>query len=359
MFLRKSYLLTLICLLFFLLIFSINIFSAVQSEPQYKFKLATSDKFWAGHGINAQRLVTAINYTSGDKIRFDIFPDTALGDEKEVLEGIQLGTIDMTIVSASQLSRYTTELSVFTTPFLFKDSLDQIDFMFTSDDNKLTPIMEKLMGDASEESGFKILGIIMEGIKHAYFNIPIHSIDDIKGKKIRLMPNNIEIDAWKYLGMIPNTVPWSEVYSSMQNRVFDACELTESDFLHYSFNEVAPYWVGTNHINYNCAIAMSNKAWNSLSPNLQNIVKEAAVKVSNIECYLSLGFNQGYLPLIDKVTKGMLFLDEKSQKEMRAEVLPQLLDKYNELIGKDVIMQLAETDEIIEKWCISKEWIAK
>lgn len=360
MFLRKNnFILVAICLISFLFIFSSTIFAGSETEAQYKFRLATSDKFWAGHGINAQRLVTAINYTSGGKIAFDIFPNCALGDEKEVLEGIQLGTIDMTIVSASQLSRFTTELSVFTTPFIFKSSLDQMDFMFASEGDKSTPIMEKMLEEASEESGFRILGILMEGSKHACFNIPIKSLDDIKGKKIRLMPNNIEIDAWKNLGMIPNTVPWSELYSSLQNKVFDACELTESDYLLYSFDEVAPYWIGTNHLNYNCAIVISEKAWNSLSTQLQNIVKETSVKVAKIESYLSLGFSEGLLRPIKRRTKEMLFLDEDLQKKMREEVLPKLLDKYDELIGKDVILQLAKSDEIIEQWCIKEGWSLK
>jgi len=357
MFLRKNnFILVSICLISFLFVVFSTGFAANEKEAQYKFRLATSDKFWAGQGINAQRLVAAITHDSGGQIAFDIFPNCALGEEGEFIEGIQLGTVDMGILSASILSAYTNKLSPFVTPFLFKDSLSQFEFMFESEGEGFSPIMESVLEEASKESGFRVLGVIMEGIKDAYFNIPIDFLDDIKGKKIRLMPNNIEIDAWKNLGMIPTTLPWSELYSGLQNKVFDACELSESDFLLYSFNEVAPYYLGTDHLNYNTAIVMSEKAWNSLSPKLQNIVKEDAAKVSKLECYLSLGLNQGLISQIKKVTKGMVFLDEEMKKKMRQDVLPKLLDKYGEDIGKNVILALAKSDEIVKQWCIDQGW---
>jgi len=176
------------------------------------------------------------------------------------------------------------------------------------------------------------------------------------GKKIRLMANQIEIDAWKNLGMIPTTLPWSELYSGLQNKVFDACELSQSDFLLYSFKEVAPYYLGTDHLNYNCVIVMSEKAWNSLSPKLQNIVKEDAAKVSKLECLLSLGLNQGFIGQIKKVAEGMVFLDEAMKKKMRQDVLPGLLDKYGEGVGKNVILALAKSDEIVKQWCVDQGW---
>jgi len=357
MFLRKNnFTLVLICLISLLLIFSSTVFAGTEKEAQHKFRLATSDKFWAGQGINAQRLVTAINYDTGGQIEFEIFPNCALGEEGEFIEGVQLGTVDTAILSASILSVYTNKLSPFVTPFLFKDSLSQYEFMFESGGEGFSPIMESILEEASKDCGFHVLGVIMEGIKDAYFNIPIDKLDDIKGKKIRLMANQIEIDAWKNLGMIPTTLPWSELYSGLQNKVFDACELSESDFLLYSFNEVAPYYLGTDHLNYNTVIVMSEKAWNSLSPKLQNIVKEDAAKVSKLECNLSLGLNQSLISQIKNVTKGMVFLDEEMKIKMRQDVLPKLLDKYGEGIGKNVILALAKGDNIVKQWCIDQGW---
>jgi len=356
---NNKIIMVLLCLIFILVILSNAVFAGAEKEVKHNFRLALSGKFWTGEGLNAQRLISAINYDSGYQIAFDIFPDCALGEEGEFIEAIQLGTVDMGIVSVSILSPYTTKLSAFTTPFIFKDNLDQMDFMFASEGDNFTPTMENMLNEASEESGFHILGVIMEGDKHAYFTTPIESLDDIKGKKIRLMPNNIEIDAWKYLGMIPTTLPWSELYSGLQNKVFDACELSQTDFIQYSFNEVAPYWVGTNHLNFSTAIVMSEKAWNSLSPNLQNIVKKDAMKVAKVESYLSVGFSKGLHSKVKKLTKGMLYLDENQQKNMRERVLPKLLDKYSELIGRDVILGLAENDEIIKQWSIGEGWIVE
>jgi len=228
--------------------------------------------------------------------------------------------------------------------------------MFESGGEGFSSIMESVLEEASKDCGFRVLGVIMEGIKDAYFNIPIDTLDDINGKKIRLMANQIEIDAWKNLGMIPTTLPWSELYSGLQNKVFDACELSQSDFLLYSFKEVAPYYLGTDHLNYNTVIVMSEKAWNSLSPKLQNIVKEDSAKVSKLECLLSLGLNQGLISQIEKVVEGMVFLDEAMKKKMRQNVLPGLLDKYGEGISKNLFLALAKSDEIVKQWCVDQGW---
>lgn len=351
MFSRKNnftlVLIFLICLMF---IFSSTVFA------QHKFRITTSDKFWAGMGFNAQRLVTAIDYDTGGKIKFEIFPNGSLGDESEFIEEVQLGTIDMGIIGAGYLGIYTNKLTSFMTPFLFKDSLSQFEFMFESGGEGFSSIVESNLEEASKDCGFRVLGVIMLGIKNAYFNIPIEKLGDIKGKKIRLLPNQIEMDAWKNLGMIPTTLPWSEVYSGLQNKVFDACELSESDFLLYKFSEVSPYYVGTGHLNLNSFIVISEKAWNSLPPKLQNIVKEDAAKVSKLESYLALGFDQGLLSEIKKLAKGMVVLDEEEKIKMRQDILPGLLDKYSEDVGKNTLLALAKSDIIVKQWCVDQGW---
>jgi len=327
--------------------------SFAETKDQYKFKLAFVDKFWAGQGYNAQSLVTAINYTSGDKIRFNIFPNAELGEAQEVLEALQLGKIDMAIVSTAKVSPFTYSLIAFDTPFLFKDSLDEIDFLFASED-KLTPTAEKMLEQGSKEAGIRFLGVILEGRRDSCFNRPVRSWEDAKGLKMRLMPSDVHLDAWKFLGLNPHTLSWSELYTSLQTKVVDGCEMTGTDYLSFSFDEVAPYWVGTNHLNYTTIIAMSEKAWNSLSPHLQNIVKEAAVRTAYVESYLSLGFSDGLLRPIKLRAKEFVMLDVDTQKKMREQVLPKLLDKYNEEIGIDNLVQLAKKDEVVRQWCIEK-----
>jgi len=351
MFSRKNnftlVLIFLICLMF---IFSSTVFA------QHKFRIATSDKFWAGTGLNVQRLVSAIEYDTGGEIEFEIFPNCSLGSEGEFIEEIQLGTIDMGIIAAGYLNIYTNKLTSFMTPFLFKDSLSQFEFMFESGGEGLSSIMKSNLEEASKDCGFRVLSVLTNGIKDAYFNIPIKNLGDMKGKKIRLLPNQIEMDAWKELGMIPTTLPWGEVYSALRNKVFDACELTESDFLLYKFSEVSPYYVGTDHLNLNNVIVISEKAWNSLSPKLQNIVKEDTEKVSKLESCLALGFDQTLIIDIKKYAKEMVVLDEEEKIKIRQDILPGLLDKYGEDIGKNTLLTLAKSDIIVKQWCVDQGW---
>lgn len=341
-----------IYLMSFILIMSLCFtMSFAETKDQYNFKLAFVDKFWEGEGYNAQRLVTAINYTSGDKIRFVIFPNAELGEVQESLEALQLGKIDMTVVSNTKLASFTNRFSIFDTPFLFPDYLDEIDFLFASAD-KHTPATEKILEQASKETGMHFLSVLLAGRKGSCFTRPVRSWEDAKGLKMRLMPNNIQMDAWGILGLNPMSLAWSELYTSLQTKVVDGCELTGSDYLAVSFYDVAPYWVNTNHLNYTESVVMSEKAWNSLSPNLQGIVKEAAVRTAYLESLLSLGFTEGLLRPIEMHAKEFVVFDANTQKKAREQVLPKLLDKYKEEIGIDSLVQLAKKDEVVRQWCI-------
>lgn len=327
--------------------------SFTETKDHYKFKLAFVDQFWAGQGCNAQRLAMGINYTSGGKIGFDIFPNAELGGAQEVLEALQLGKIDMTVVSTSKLSSFTKALSLFETPFLFKSELDVMNVIFESAD-KLTPATEKILEQASKEARLRILSITMSGRRDSCFNRPVRSFDDYKGLKIRLMPNPIHLNAWKFLGLNPTTLPWSELYTALQTKVVDAAEMTALDYISVSMHEVAPYYVVDNHVIYTTVVVMSEEAWDSLSPYLQNIVKEVAVRTAYLESYLSAGLTVGLIQTIRKRVKEFVILDADTQKKMRDQVLPKLLDKYVEEIGIDNLVQLAKKDEVVRQWCIEK-----
>jgi len=331
-------------------------FAGAGSGSQYNFKIAFIDQFWEGIGLNTQRLSTAINYSSGGQIAFDIFPNSEMGDEQQILQAMQLGNVDMSIGSVSQLAGFTSAFIELTIPFMFDNTtLDELDYIFASE-NKLTPIMEKELEQASKESGLRFLSIILGGTRNTCFNRPIRSWNETKGLKIRLMPTKVHIEAWKNLGLNPHTLPWSEVYSALQTKVVDAAEMIEVDYLASHFDGVAPYWFPTKHINYAKYVVMSEKAWDSLSPYLQSIVKDVLVRVSYQESISAIGLDEVLIQKIEKCVKqrgGEVGILEKEMRgKMREEVLPKLLDKYSEQIGKDVILQLAKNDEIIKKWCI-------
>lgn len=331
------------------------LFSTISfAQPaQYNFKVSCGDSFYGTEGYTAQRFVAGVEHLSGGKIELKVFPDAQLGEEQETLEAIQLGTIDIMVGSIAKLAPITKKLSLFDTPFLFKGELDQINMIFESS-SELTAITEKMLKEASEDAGFVILSLTMFGQKNAVLNVPVRLPEDFEGLKIRLQPSTLHLDAWGFLGLNTTTLPWSELYTAMQTKVVDAAELVTEEYVDCSFFEVAPYLVVTKHANHATYIAISEKAWNSLSQPLQNIVREVAVRSAYLDSNMAMGFTLGKMDEAMKLAQEVTVFDENTLLKMREKVLPKMLDKYREEIGVDNLVYLAQHDQVIKKWCEEK-----
>jgi len=351
----KIYLIQIIIIMIFLSTMS---FALSQEAPQYSFKVSCGDSFYGTEGYTAQRFCAGVEYLSGGKIGFKVFPDAQLGEEQETLEALQLGTIDVMVGSIAKLSSITKKLSLFDTPFLFRGELDQIDMIFESS-SKLTPVTEKMLKEASEEAGFHVLSLTMFGQKIALFNVPVRSLEDLEGKKIRLQPSALQLDAWRFLGLNTTTLTWSELYTALQTHVVDGAELVTEEYVDCSFYEVAPYIVVDKHANHSTYVAISEKAWSSLNQPLQNIVKEVAVRAAYLDSHMAMGFTISKMDEAKNFAKGVTVFDEETLKEMRNKVLPKLLDKHGEEIGFDNLTYMAKSDPIIRKWCEEKDLVVQ
>ena len=204
---------------------------------------------------------------SEGRIAVDIYESSILGDEISYMEQLQTGTVDVAKLSIGTLSGLYDETQVFLLPFLFKNN---------------TEMWKVLEGETGEYvlnglNDYSIQGIGFTdcGSRCFYTTEEIKTIEDFKGKAIRVQNNQLMNSMIDCLGANPVNVAANEVYSALQTGVFKGGENNPNIILSDSLYEVAPYVLLDNHTTTMDVICMNLDLWNSLSEEDQTIVREA------------------------------------------------------------------------------------
>jgi tripartite ATP-independent transporter DctP family solute receptor len=180
----------------------------------------------------------AAELTKG-KVTVQVYPSSQLGNERELVEAMQVGTIEMGASTTAVAARFVKEMEIFNLPFLFKDFphlYKILDSQFGED-----------LNSAAQKKGLRVLGWWVGGSRSIYARKPISDLASLKGMKIRTIENPVVLATWKALGLIPTPIPFGEVYTALQQGVVDAGEGNVISYESMKFDEVAPH---LSHIKY-------------------------------------------------------------------------------------------------------------
>ncbi|MDO6470360.1 TRAP transporter substrate-binding protein [Maribacter sp. 1_MG-2023] len=177
---------------------------------------------------------------SGGKLKLEIYPSQQLGTERECLELLQIGSLDMTKVSVGVLENFAPKIKVLGLPFLFRDRQHSFDVLDG-------PIGEMLLNEG-EKYWLKGLGYYDAGSRSFYtMNKPIEKPDDLIGEKIRVMESATAVNMVKALGGSPTPISWGELYTSLQQGVVDGAENNPPSFYLSRHYEVCKYYSLDEH----------------------------------------------------------------------------------------------------------------
>lgn len=207
---------------------------------------------------------------SGGRIACEIFPNALLGGDRELVEGVELGTIQMSGPATTVLVSYIPEFGVLDMPFLFSSE----EAGFQALDNELGEYLDNLL---VEKVGIINLGYGYNGARAISNNVrPILEPADLQGIKIRVMESPIYIDTFKALGANPTPMSFGEVFTALQQGTVDgqdnAAPLTYSS----RFHEVQKYFTNTGHTHSFLPMIMNKDFYDSLPDDLKEIVQTGA-----------------------------------------------------------------------------------
>lgn len=203
------------------------------------------------------------------RIKVEVYPSSQLGEEKAVIEQLQLGAVAFTRVSSAPLAEFHKPLGVFSLPYIFDSSAHMWKFLDSADGMKLL--------DGLQASRFVGLCYYDPGARSFYSTKPLKSLADLKGMKIRVQQNKINMDMIAALGASATPMPYGQVFSALQTGVIDGAENNFPSYLTASHSQVAKYYLRDGHQMVPEVLIMSKVVWDKLTPEDQKIVKQAAL----------------------------------------------------------------------------------
>lgn len=202
-----------------------------------------------------------------------IYGDAQLGGEIEMFEALSLGDLDMCIVTNNYYSNFVKDFMVFDLPFLF-GSYEEEDAV-VDDPEILSYLQDKVL----EQHGVRLLTYADTGFRYVVNNrAPIYTVADCKGLKIRLPETTLYVKTFEALGANPTTMAFSEAYTAVQQGTVDGLEITCSAIYSGGFYEICKYLTKTSHFSSPITLNMSDAVWQTLTPEQQEIVMQAAQK---------------------------------------------------------------------------------
>lgn len=207
------------------------------------------------------------------QVELQIFPGGQLGGEREVAEGMRLGSIQGADSTLAALSSWVPEGQIFDLPFIFRD-LAQVEAVTNG------PIGDRYK-PLYRAQGFELLSYITYGARNVVSREPILTPADARGKKIRVLQSPLHIAIWKQLGANPTAIPITETYSALSTGVVDFMDMTKDGFEALRLFEVAPYFVETGHIWSIGGIVFSQRFWQRLSPEQRTVFQTTANEMAS------------------------------------------------------------------------------
>lgn len=298
-----------------------------DSEKAYTFQVGHVVTTDHSYHLALEKFAEEVDKNSDGKIKIEIFPSGQLGNERDLVEGLTMGTIDMALSNSGNLASFIDSYQVFDLPFLFRDN-EHAHKVLDGEigQNALNSLNEiGIQGLANWENGFFSLWNSKRAIENP---------EDFKGLKIRANDNPIHIDSYDALGASAITMGWGEVYTAIQNGTVDGVSVSIPSMYTAKIQEVAPY-ISTSSEFYVTVILMMNKnKFDNLPEDLQKVLVEAAQEVTSYQREINADMEKEFIE--DLKENGFEVTHPDKQKMKDASWQP-VYDKYAEDLGKDII----------------------
>lgn len=259
---------------------------------------------------------------SGGKMDVEIFSDAQLGGERAMMEGMQIGTVDMAIITNMYYSSFVPEFMLFDLPYLFGD----YDAARAALDNEaiMAPMRQRLY----EKFGVKQLDYGDSGFRYVVNNVrPIRAVADFQGLKIRLPESPIYVETFKALGANPTTMAFSETFTAVQQKTVDGLEITASAISTAGYYEVCSYLSLTRHFYSPIALNISRALWEGMGEEERGWLTEAASRAKKEQRAKVQDIEKG---LLDDMGKTIAINDIEDIEEFRKAASPA----YNYVRGR-------------------------
>lgn len=219
----------------------------------------------------ALRFKEIVESETGGEIKVEAYYGGQLGGDRDAIEGVKIGTIQMTVAGAGIFANFEPKLGITALPFLFENFEEAWAF----NDSDINARVSRLLTD----QGMRVLAYWENGFRCLTNSVsPVTSPEDMRGLKLRTPENPIILATMKALGANPSPLPWPEVYMALQQKAFDGQENPIPIIYVHKIYEVQKYLSITNHVYEPMPLVINESFWNGLTGEQQKIIEKAALE---------------------------------------------------------------------------------
>ena len=241
---------------------------AEAQKPKYSFRLAEAHPADYPTTLGDKKFAELVNERSKGRIQIKVFDSAQLGDEKSVIQQIQMGSIEFTRISTGTLAEFNKQFGVFSLPYIFNNEEHEWKFLNSDYGRQMLGNLEKskMMGLAYYSSGSRSF----------YTKNPVKAPEDLKGMKIRVIQNAINVDLMRAFGASATPMPYGEVFSALQTGVIDGAENNPPSYLTANHYQAVKNYVLDSHQMVPEVLMISKATWDKLPEEDRALIKQAA-----------------------------------------------------------------------------------
>ena len=271
--------------------------TAFAAPIRMQIASSNSDKHNA-HIASVEFLKPYIEEHSKGQIVVELFPNGVLGSDRQAIESTMMGTLTATITVVPALATFEPKFQILDLPFIFDNRDEAMEILDGAFGEKLSSFLpaRNMINLCFFPSGFRNI---------TNNRGPIEKVADLKNMKIRTMENPIHMATFRALGANPTPVSYGELYTALQQKMVDGQENPIVNIFTIKLQEVQKFCTISNHV-YASAILLTNKKWfESLTPELQKVVRDGAALFTREQRKMSLAQEQEMIKAMQK--EGMVF----------------------------------------------------
>lgn len=302
-----------------------------------------------GYGLNeesvqgraARYLAEELGKISGGKLKMRTYGSANLGSDEQMQAALVGGSQEMMVGSTAPLATMVKEFGVFDLPFLFNDEKEADAVLDGPFGEKLLKMLDAkgLVGLVYWENGFRNV----TNSKH-----PIAKAEDMQGIKLRVMQNQIALGVFGALGANAVPMPFSELFTALETRTVDGQENPVTTIQSSKFYEVQPYLSMTRHVYTPWVLLASKKWWDTLSPDEQKLIRQAAASSRDFERKDSRADSAKAMTVLKDSGMKINTVSPEELQRLREKAQP-VVDKYTKDLGPDLVKQLQDEINKVRK----------
>ena len=310
--------------------------TGLAKEYTIKFSHVVAEDTPKGQG--AKYFEKIVEERTDGQVEVQVYPNAALYNDREAIEALKMNAIQIAAPSFSKFTGFVPELQIFDMPFLFNGREHLYRFMESDVGQELLELVKArgLVGLAYWDNGFKQLSLD----SHALIEP-----EDAAGQKFRIMSSKVLEEQFKAVDASPQVLPFSEVYSALQQGVVDGQENTLSNIYTKKFHEVQNYMTVSNHGYLGYMLVTNQMFWNSLPEDLRQTIHQCALDATDYTNKKAAALNESYLEKIKESGSVEIHQMTPEERKMWKEEMMEIYPEFYDVIGKERIQTALDLAE--------------